>query len=121
MQVSQIIRTAAVAWLTKAKTTEPSLTRVVPNEPPAGRACGVYQPLYRYLENRYATTVVLRLTEIEDILGFALPASARTDRDWWTIADPSTGAGAYGGAWTSARRTAVPNFPAGTVIFERNR
>ena len=109
------------AWLTKTKTTEPSLTRVVPNEPPAGRACGVYQPLYRYLENRYATTVVLRLSEIEDILGFALPASARTDRDWWTVADPSTGAGAYGGAWTSARRTAVPNFPAGTVIFERNR
>jgi hypothetical protein len=77
----------------------------------------VYQPLYKYLENRYATTVKLRLSEIEDIVGFALPASARTDRAWWTVADPSTSAGAYRGAWTSAQRMAVPNFLAGTVVF----
>ena len=96
-----------------------SLTRVVPDEPLPAGACGVYQPLYKYLENRYATTVVLRLSEIEDILGFALPARARTDRAWWTGVDPNTSTGAYRGAWTSARRTAVPNFLAGTVVFER--
>jgi hypothetical protein len=106
-------------WFRKTKTIGPSLTRIVPEELLAGRACGMYQPLYKYLENRYATTVVLRLSEIEDILGFRLPASARTDRDWWTIADPNTSAGGYCGAWRSAKRTAVPNFPAGTVIFER--
>ena len=106
-------------WLRKAKPIGPTLTRIVPDELLRGRACGVYQPLYKYLENRYATTVVLRLSEIEDILGFKLPASARTDRAWWTVADPTTSDGAYGGAWTSARRTAVPNFPAGTIIFER--
>ena len=96
----------------------PPLPRVVPDEPPPPR-CGVYQPLYKYLENRYATRVVLRLSEIEDILGFALPPSARTDQAWWTCADPTTPAGAYGRAWTSASRTAVPNFAARTVIFER--
>jgi hypothetical protein len=106
-------------WLRNAQPIAPALTRIVPEELLAARACGVYQPLYKYLENRYATTVVLRLSEIEDILGFALPASARTDRAWWTVADPCTADGAYGGAWTSARRSAVPNFPAGTVIFER--
>jgi hypothetical protein len=106
-------------WFGKTKPIGASLTRVVPDEPLPARACGVYQPLYKYLENRYAARVVLRLSEIEDILGFTLPASARTDRAWWTVADPNTSAGAYGGAWTSARRTAVPNFPAGTVIFER--
>lgn len=105
-------------WFRKAKPIGASLARVVPDEPLA-RACGVYRPLFKYLDNRYATTVVLRLSEIEDILGFALPASARTDRAWWTLADPNTSDGAYGGAWTSARRTAVPNFPAGTVVFER--
>ena len=106
-------------WLRNARPNGPSLTSVVPAERPAGRACGVYQPLYRYLEDRYATTVILRLSEIEDILGFSLPASARTNRDWWTVATPNPTDGAYGGAWTSARRTAVPNFIAGTVAFER--
>jgi hypothetical protein len=106
-------------WLRTAKPIGPSLTRIVPDELLAARACGVYQPLYKYLENRYAAIVVLRLSEIEDILGFALPANARTDRTWWTIADPHTSAGAYGDAWASAKRTAVPNFPAGTIIFER--
>ena len=96
-----------------------SMPRVAPAAEPPSARCGVYQPLYKYLENRYATRVVLRLSEIEDILGFALPASARTDGAWWTVADPNTPAGAYGRAWTAARRTAVPNFPAGTVIFER--
>jgi hypothetical protein len=106
-------------WFQKAKPIEPSMTRVVPDETHPARQCGVYQPLYKYLQNRYATTVVLKLSEIEDILGFALPASARTDRAWWTVADPNTSTGAYHGAWTSAKRTAVPNFLAGTVVFER--
>src|ERR1700740_1432668 len=97
-------------WFRRGTPAGPSLTRVVPDEPMPGRACGVYQPLFKYLNNRYASRVVLRLSEIEDILGFALPATARTDRPWWTAADPNTSTGAYGGAWTSAKRTAVPNF-----------
>jgi hypothetical protein len=106
-------------WWRKPGPIGPSLTRVVPDEPLPARQCGVYQPLYKYLQNRYATTVVLKFSEIEDILGFALPAIARTDREWWTVADSNTAAGAYDGAWMSAKRTAVPNFLAGTVVFER--
>src|SRR4051812_1411934 len=109
-------------WFRKSPPARGALTRVVLDDA-AGRACGVYHPLYKYLQNRYATTVVLRLSEIEDILGFALPSSARSDRGWWTgvDADASTDAStdAYRGAWTSARRSAVPNFPAGIVVFER--
>ena len=105
-------------WFRKSAPARGALTRVVPDDA-AGRACGVYLPLYKYLQNRYATTVVLRLSEIEDILGFALPSSARSDRGWWTGVDPDAATGAYRGAWTSARRSAVPNFPAGTVVFER--
>jgi hypothetical protein len=80
---------------------------------------GKYQLLYKYLEGRYATTVVLTLTEIEDILGFALPAAARTDGAWWTIPDLKTTEGAYSDAWIVASRTAVPKLAARTVVFER--
>ena len=52
-------------WFQKANPIEPSMTRVVPDETHPARQCGVYQPLYKYLENRYATTVVLKLSEIE--------------------------------------------------------
>ena len=82
------------------------------------RVCGNYEPLYKYLENRYATVVVLTLAEIEDILGFALPAAARTDHAWWTVSDPGRAA-AYADAWKSASRTAMPNLVAGAVVFER--
>jgi hypothetical protein len=57
--------------------------------------------------------------EIEDILGFALPAAARTDGTWWTIADRNTSEGGYSDAWTKASRSAVPKLSAGTVVFER--
>ena len=83
------------------------------------RVGGKYRPLYTYLENRYATTVVLTLSEIEDILGFTLPPGARTDGAWWTVGDPNTPAGAYADAWKSASRTAVPNLVARAVVFER--
>jgi hypothetical protein len=53
------------------------MTRVVPDETHPARQCGVYQPLYAYLQNRYATTVVLKLSKIEDILGFALAGRKR--------------------------------------------
>jgi hypothetical protein len=78
---------------------------------------GIYRFLHKYLEDRYADTVVLTMGQIEDLLGFALPAHARTDPEWWTntggaIAPQSE-------AWRLAHRTARPNLPAGNVVFER--
>jgi hypothetical protein len=79
---------------------------------------GTYMLLYRYLENRYANTVVLTFMEIEDLLGFALPEPARLHRAWWT--DAATHAVPnYSDSWTLASRTAVPNMLAQTVVFER--
>ena len=83
------------------------------------RTCGKYEPLHKYLNDRYATVVVLTLSEIEDILGFALPAGARTDRAWWTVPSPDTPAGPYADAWKSASRTATPNLVTRAVVFER--
>lgn len=79
---------------------------------------GTYLELYKYLEHRYADTVVLTFAEIEDLLGFALPDLARLRREWWTGLDLNP-APKPSDAWTLASRTANPNLLARTVVFER--
>ena len=87
---------------------------------PQGRVMsGKYLLLYRYLEDRYANTVVLTFAEIEDLLGFTLPDKARLHREWWTDAERSATGPNYSDSWTLASRTAVPNLVARTVVFER--
>ena len=80
---------------------------------------GKYQFLYSYLEGRYADTVVLTFRQIEDLLGFALPALARVDPAWWTSPPEDAGEPQCSDAWTLARRTAAPNLLARNVVFER--
>jgi len=77
-----------------------------------------YMPLYSYLENRHATMVFLTFEQIESLLGFALPAPARTERSWWT-GENQTVVARHADTWAMARRTAAPNLPAQTVAFER--
>jgi hypothetical protein len=91
----------------------------VKTPPHKRRMSGKYQALYVYLEHRYADTVVLTFEQIESLLGFALPDGARTQGEWWT--SPGTGAvpSGHGDAWILASRTAMPNFQARTVVFER--
>jgi len=85
-----------------------------------GRAMsGKYVLLYKYLENRYANTVVLTFAEIEDLLGFALPDQARLQPTWWTEARPDTAGAPHSDSWILASRSAVPNLTAKTVVFER--
>jgi len=79
---------------------------------------GTYLLLYKYLENRYADTVVLTFAEIEDLLGFALPDQARLHQEWWTRAEVNGGPN-HSDSWILASRTAVPNMMARTVVFER--
>jgi hypothetical protein len=87
---------------------------------PHGRVMsGKYQLLYKYLENRYANTVVLTFAEIEDLLGFVLPDQARLHREWWTDAKTNVAGPDYSDSWTLASRTAMPNMMAQTVVFER--
>ena len=83
---------------------------------------GTYQALYAYLENRYANTVVLTFAQIEDLLGFTLPDSARVDHEWWANNDSNDNtAHAHSRSWTLASRTATPNLQAQTVVFERKQ
>jgi hypothetical protein len=89
--------------------------------PPARRSSVPveYQPLYTYLANRYGTTAVLTFVDVEALLGFPLPAAARSEREWWTRPAGPTARHAH--AWTAAGRTAHPNLLARTVAFERER
>lgn len=82
---------------------------------------GQCAPLHRYLEHRYADVVVLTFGQIEDLLGFALPALARIDRAWWTPRPTPVGGRPFSDAWTLAGRTATPNLLARNVVFERRR
>jgi hypothetical protein len=76
-----------------------------------------YLSLYTYLEHRYASIVVLTFEQMEALLGFALPAPAFTERDWWTPI--AARASRHSEAWVGAGRRATPNLAARTVTFER--
>ena len=80
---------------------------------------GKYVLLYKYLENRYANTVVLTFKEIEDLLGFTLPDQARLHSEWWTDTAAAVVGPNYSDSWILASRTAIPNMLARTVVFER--
>ena len=107
-------------WMTRRAPKPYSLRdALVETESPPGRAMsGKYLLLYKYLEGRYANRVVLTFAEIEDLLGFALPGQARLQSEWWTAEDHVAGS-PQSDSWILARRTAVPNMVAHTVIFER--
>ena len=78
-----------------------------------------YLALYRYLENRYADVTVLTFSQIEDLLGFALPQLARTNVGWWSTGAADVDVPPQAAAWSLAGRTATPNLVAETVVFER--
>ena len=80
---------------------------------------GTYLLLYKYLQNRYADTVVLTFGQIESLLGFALPDQARLTQQWWTNAEVTAAEPNYSDSWVLASRIATPNLLAQTVSFER--
>ncbi len=80
---------------------------------------GEYLPLHKYLDGRYADTVVLTMADIEALLGFALPSQARLQPAWWSNGDAADALSPQSGAWIHARRTARPNLGAAIVTFER--
>ena len=78
-----------------------------------------YRALQKYLVDRFADNVVLRLAEIEDLLGFTLPGAASTELEWWAAEAPGGSPSPQARAWTTANRIATPNLTARTVSFER--
>jgi hypothetical protein len=77
-----------------------------------------YAPLHAYLKGRYADVVVLTFSEMEDLLGFALPDRARENPEWWSN-DDGDNPSPQSLMWVKARRRATPHLSARTVTFER--
>jgi hypothetical protein len=87
---------------------------------PIGRAyTGEFRPLHKYLRDRFADRVVLTFGEIEDLLGFPLPAPAHLQAEWWDGAGSVGGPLAHAEAWLAAGRTAVVNMSSKRVVFDR--
>ena len=102
--------------LWRTATPVPERRAVVLMETATPPVAAPYMALYTYLQYRYASNVVLTFEQMEALLGFALPAPARAERDWWNPVKDMDG---HSNAWTVARRTATPNLLARTVAFER--
>jgi len=87
--------------------------------PRAMKVSGKYGPLHEYLANRFADIVVLTFAQIEDLVGGALPDTARLRHEWWTGTGSAADKSSFSEAWILAGRTASPNLLARTVAFER--
>ena len=101
-----------MTWIKRPDSTQPGKLRVfaVPTE---------YLSLHKYLDDRYANTVVLTFAQIEDLIGFTLPAVARLQPEWWATANAGDTPSAQSHSWTQASRTAKANLLAQIVVFER--
>ena len=107
---------AVLAWWRQATPVAQRPAAIYPSKVRPSGVPAEYVPLYTYLEQRYASTVVLTFNQMEELLGFALPAPACTDLEWWTsTADRHR----HAAAWIGAGRTAVPNLSARIVTFDR--
>ena len=84
-------------------------------------ARGKYAPLYHHLRSASPPEQEWRTTfgEIETILGFRLPDSARLHRPWWSNSKKGNGH-SHALAWQAAGwRTRAVDIEAETLVFER--
>ena len=78
-----------------------------------------YDPLFHHLANHPTTPhVIMTFDEIESVLGFSLPDSARNFPEWWGNEDPKTTRDVQSLAWTLNDRTAEPDLNLKKVRFK---
>jgi hypothetical protein len=79
---------------------------------------GKYEPLALYLENKSGEIWDARFSDIERVLGFALPRSAHEYQAWWANQEPGTSQtqGWRGAGW----ETSQVDLAAKKVRFRRN-
>ena len=82
-------------------------------------ARGKYAPLYRHLAAMDGSGWRVSFSELEAILGFELPVSARLYRPWWSNQKRGTGH-SHALSWHAAGwRTRAVDLEAETLVFER--
>ena len=79
-----------------------------------------YDPLYRFLCQTIQRTVTLTFEQLERILGFALPKTARARVQWWANETGADTRHIQCKAWASAGFAAHPNLTAAKVTFSKN-
>ena len=81
-------------------------------------ARGKYAQLFRHLSALDVSRWRATFSDIESILGFTLPDSARIHRPWWS--NQSNGGHSHALAWQAAGwRTSAVDLHAETLVFER--
>ena len=81
---------------------------------------GYYDPLKDYLMGCDSDEVVLTFARIEEILGRALPASARKYDAWWAnVGDDADTRHSHARSWHAAGYRARADRAGGTVVFYR--
>ena len=100
----------------KPETSQDVVTTMSPPEPvvPVKRV-SKYAPLGEFLKSR-ETPFRVSFDELEHVLGFKLPASARTHPSWWANTDVSPQAKFWGSIGLKAR---TPDLGARTISFDR--
>lgn len=79
-----------------------------------------YDPLYRYLSTQKGSTVSIKFSEIEAVLGSELPPSARKYTAWWGNEAAEAGQHPHSQAWMLAGMRATVNLTAARVVFEKS-
>jgi len=78
-----------------------------------------YDPLEDYLKRVDGDAIPMGFSEIEQVLGFELPPSSRTQRAWWSN---NASNNVMTKAWIEAGyETASVDMEAGTLIFKRSK
>ena len=79
-----------------------------------------HDPLRDHLVNLRRDEWTATFDQVEDILGFRLPYSARSHQAWW--ANEEIGNHSHARAWMNAGwRTSELNLTGETVVFRRDR
>lgn len=96
----------------------PQLFGLKPPQPPLlPLTTRKYLPLSQHLHDRDDTPLTLSFTDIEHLLGFALPASAKKHRAWWSNSPTGHSQAA---AWLNAGWK-VTGVTRSTVTFQRQK
>ena len=81
---------------------------------------GKYAPLYRFLRARAGQEWRVSFADLETVLGFTLPESARVHRPWWSNQRNAGGHG-HALAWRVAGwKTRAVDLERETLVFQRD-
>jgi hypothetical protein len=78
-----------------------------------------YDPLHRFFCRAIQKTVTMTFGQMEGVLGFALPKTAKKREQWWANETVMDTRHVQCKAWMSAGFHAHPNLTAQTVTFSK--